>query len=278
MRVGLIGTGAMGEPVGHRLLAAGHDLGVFNRTPERADRLIAAGAQHATTPAEAVRGRDLVLTFLKDGDAVREVLRDAASTLRAGAILADLSTTGPAFVRELHSMVPAGVGVLDAPVLGSRAEAAAGRLQILAGGAPADLELARPVLEALGDVHHVGPAGTGAAAKLVANFALLGTLAVLGESVAFADALGVDRHAALETLSMSPLAEQAAKRQAALGGDSGQPRFTLALAAKDARLIGEAAAAAELSAPVAAAVQAKLDAAVDQGLGGADYTAMLALR
>lgn len=279
MRVGLIGTGGMGEPIARRLLEAGHELRVFNRTSSRTAALVAAGAQPARSPAEAASGREVVLTVLTDAEAVRAVVAGpggAVAGLRPDAVLVDVSTTGPAFARELRDLVPAGVGVLDAPVLGSRAEAAAGALRLLVGGEGRHLARCGEVLEALGTVWHVGPAGAGAAAKLVANFALLATLTALGDAVKLGAALDLDLDTTAAVLGSTPLAEQATKRRAALEGSPGPTRFALALAAKDAELVCAAARAAQVEVATAAVVRDRLEAALSAGRGAHDYTAMLA--
>lgn len=147
----------MGSAIAHRLLDTGHRVTVWNRTADRTAPLVAAGARASPTPA--VPEAEVVITMLTDAAAVREVV--AAAELRPGRVLVEMSTIGPAAVRELR--VPDGVGLVDAPVLGSVAAAWSGQLTVLAGG---DVERARPVLESLGSVRHCGELGGGSAKDL----------------------------------------------------------------------------------------------------------------
>ncbi len=278
MRIGLIGAGAMGRPIGHRLLGLGHEVTVFNRRASRVAPLVAAGAHVAPAPADAARGADAVLTVVSDAAALEAVLAGpsgAASAMAPGAILVDLGTVGPRAAIASRGAVPPGVAVLDAPMLGSLAEAAAGRLRLLVGGDRDDVERGRPILEMLGAVIHVGPAGAGAGAKLVANLALLGTLSVLAECAALADATGLHGDALRDTLAATPMAEQATKRRAALSGDPGPPRFALRHAHKDAELAVETLVGAGREAPVTRATLDRLAAALAAGLGDEDYTTIL---
>jgi 3-hydroxyisobutyrate dehydrogenase-like beta-hydroxyacid dehydrogenase len=161
--------------------------------------------------------------------------------------------------------------LLDSPVLGSLAEATAGTLTLLVGG-PADvLDRCGLVLSPLGEVRHVGALGSGAAAKLVANFALLGSVTLLGEALALADALGIDRDAAWDLLETTPLAAQAGRRRPAIEDGSYPPRFPLRLASKDAELIGSSGLGLRIGRVLAGWFA---DAAAD-GCADLDYTAVL---
>jgi 3-hydroxyisobutyrate dehydrogenase/2-hydroxy-3-oxopropionate reductase len=188
----------------------------------------------------------------------------------------EMSTVGPAAVRRLASLLEPRAGLVDAPVIGSIAEAASGALTIFAGGAPETVDVVDPVLASLGTVLRVGPLGSGAAAKLVANAALLGTLTVLGETLALADALGLSQDTAAAVLATTPLAERAQRQLPLITAGDYPRRFALSLAHKDAELITDACAAAAFEAPALAAARAWLAAAEAEGRGEADYTAALA--
>jgi 3-hydroxyisobutyrate dehydrogenase-like beta-hydroxyacid dehydrogenase len=209
--IAVLGTGRMGSAIARRLLDTGHRVTVWNRTAEKTAPLVAAGARAAPTPA--VPDAEVVITMLTDAAAVREVVTGA--DLRPGCVLVEMSTIGPAAVRDLR--VPDGVEVVDAPVLGSVAAAASGRLTLLAGG---KIERVRPVLEALGSVRHCGDLGSGAALKLVAN-----------DTMVVARAVGVDAEAALAVVGKGALAGAVA-RAGAVGA-----AFPVALAAKDLDLV-----------------------------------------
>jgi 3-hydroxyisobutyrate dehydrogenase/2-hydroxy-3-oxopropionate reductase len=155
-------------------------------------------------------------------------------------------------------------------------EAAAGSLRIFVGGDDEDVERARPVLEALGTPIHVGPLGSGAAAKLVANSTLFGVLGVLGEAIALGEGRGLSRDVVFDVLAVTPVAAQAERRRPALESRSYPRRFSLALARKDADLIAAAAAERSLDLRLAEAARSWLLDADQAGWGDLDYSAVLA--
>jgi 3-hydroxyisobutyrate dehydrogenase/2-hydroxy-3-oxopropionate reductase len=259
MRVAVIGLGAMGSRIARRLLDAGHNVIVWNRTAAKA-----AGFPHvAALPREAAAGADATITMLTDADALREVTRDLETP-----VLIEMSTVGPDAVRELAQRLT----VIDAPVLGSRSEAEQGTLHVFVGATAEQYAQWSPLLSALGTAHHVGPLGAGASAKLVANSTLFGAIGVLGEALRLADRLGLSRDAAFEVLAATPIAAQAERRRPALEANDYPPRFTLALARKDAELVS--ASAPDLR--IAEAARSWLADADDAGWGGRDYSAVLA--
>jgi 3-hydroxyisobutyrate dehydrogenase-like beta-hydroxyacid dehydrogenase len=276
--VAVVGLGGMGSRMARRLLDAGHPVAVWNRTPARAEELAAGGARPAVTPADAARDADAVITMVADPGALQAVTEGtdgiAAGTDQATTVI-QMSTVGPEAISRLAQALPAG-RLLDAPVLGSLAEAEAGELRIFVGGPDELVEEWTPLLSVLGSPLHVGPLGAGSAAKLVANTTLFGTLGVLGETLALADRLGLDRDTAFAILASTPLAAQAERRRPSLEAGEYPPRFSLSLARKDADLIAEAAAAAGLDLLLAEAARSWLREAEEAGLGEADYSAMLA--
>ena len=278
-RIAWIGLGAMGGRMARRLLDAGHQLTVYNRSPERAEPLAAAGAAVAGSPADAARDADVVFTMVTNPEALRAVIGGedgVAAGIRPGAAVIDSSTVGPAEVARIPASLPPGTGVLDAPVLGSTGEAESGELKLFVGG-PAELaERWTPVLEVLGTPQHVGELGAGAAAKLVANSTLFGTLAVLGEAVALGEGLGLSRETLLEVLAVTPIGGQVERRRAVLESiDDPEVRFTLALARKDAGLVTAAAEEAGRELRAAASAERWLADAVEAGHGEDDYSVVL---
>jgi 3-hydroxyisobutyrate dehydrogenase-like beta-hydroxyacid dehydrogenase len=276
--IAFVGLGAMGGRIAGRLLAAGHRLAVWNRTPERTAPLAALGATAAPTPAVAVAGAELVFTMVADPAALRAVTAGPdgiAAGIAPTATAVDLSTVGPAAVAELaNALAPA--TVLDAPVLGSLAEAQAGTLTLFVGGPAAAVDRWAPVLSVLGTVRRVGPSGAGAAAKLVANSTLFGVLGVLGEALALAAALGLSPDAAYQVLAATPLAAQAERRRPAIEAGEFRQRFALSLACKDADLVLAAAEESGVDLRLAAAARSWLADAEAAGRGALDYTAVLA--
>jgi 3-hydroxyisobutyrate dehydrogenase/2-hydroxy-3-oxopropionate reductase len=215
--------------------------------------------------------------MVRDAEALRAVVTGERG-IAAGAppTLIDMSTVGPRAIAWLASAVGEQSAVLDAPVLGSLSEAESGSLTVFVGGAEPLVSRWTPVLRALGTPVHVGPLGSGAAAKLVANSTLFGTITILGEALALADALGLPRDKAFEILAATPIAAQAERRRPALDSGEYPPRFSLSLARKDAELVADAAASAGVDLPVAAAALTWLADAEENGHGDEDYAAVLA--
>lgn len=278
--VAFIGLGAMGGRMAIRLLDAGHRLVVWNRTRARAQPLLDAGATLAESPADAARQAEVVITMVADPAALEAVTSGpdgVLAGLRPGATLIEMSTVGPGAIARLAAHLPPDTGLLDAPVLGSIGEAESGSLTIFVGGSIALAERLMPLLSALGTPLYVGDSGAGAAAKLVANATLITTLGALGEALALAHGLGLSRETAYRILQKTPLGAQAERRREAIETGLYPPRFPLALARKDAALIGEAAAAAGVDLRLTTAAEAWLAEAQTAGLGGSDYAAVLAV-
>jgi len=260
--IACLGLGGMGAPMAGRLLAAGHQVHVWDRTPDRAAALVTAGARAAPTPVRAARGAAVVITMLTDAGAVAGVPfgpDGAAAALAPGTCLVQMSTIGPDEVRGLARRLPGAV-LVDAPVAGSVAEAAAGELVILAGGTAEAIGQSGPVLAALGTVRRCGGLGAGAALKLVLNTALVTSVAALADALAVAAAAGVDRAAALDALAAGPLGG-AVGRATATGAS-----FPVALARKDLDLARRQldGTAAPLAAPVVQAAALALADVPDQ--------------
>jgi 3-hydroxyisobutyrate dehydrogenase-like beta-hydroxyacid dehydrogenase len=273
-KLGFYGLGRMGVPMAARLLEAGHEVRVWNRSPGKAGSLVEAGATEAGSPAEAAAGADVVVTMLADPEAVQEVL--AAADLAAGTTLVEMSTIGPDAVRSLAAGLPDGVHMLDAPVLGSVPQATEGTLKIFVGGDAEVFERCRPVLEAMGRPRHLGPLGAGAAMKLVANSTLGALMTGLAEALALADGLGLEESAVLDILSESPIGVTAKGKRPLIESGVYKPNFTLGLAAKDLRLVTEAAAAAGVELRLAPAARSWLERADEHGYGDLDYLAVIA--
>jgi len=276
--VAVIGLGAMGTRIARRLLAAGHDVSVWNRTAAKMAPLVELGATAATTPADAAVRAEVVVTMVSDAGVLQTVTEGElgiAAGLSGAAALIEMSTVGPAAVSRLASLLPPGVGLLEAPVLGSIDEAESGTLAIFVGGPEALVERWTPLLSELGTPIHVGPLGAGAAAKLVANSTLFGVLGLLGEALTLAEGLGLTRETAFTVLAKTPLAAQAERRRPSIESGKCPPRFSLSLARKDAELITDAAAAAGLDLPLAEVQRRRFIEAERAGWGEEDYSAVI---
>jgi len=265
----------MGRAITSRLLRTGHQVVVWNRSPAPVEGAVEDGAQAASTAADAASRAELIVTMVADPAALSAVTDGPDGVLagaRPGSALLQMATVGPDPVLALARRMPAGVDLVDCPVLGSISEAAEGTLSVFVGGDP---ERGAPVLSSLGRIVAVGPVGAGSAAKLVANSTLFGVLGILGEGLALGDGLGLSRNATWEVLAASPLAAQAERRRGPLEAGESPLRFGLALAGKDADLVVEAAAAAGLSLPLAAAARGWLADAIADGRGDDDYSTIL---
>jgi 3-hydroxyisobutyrate dehydrogenase-like beta-hydroxyacid dehydrogenase len=274
--VAVIGLGGMGSGTARRLLDAGHELIVWNRTPEKAQPLVELGAVAAESPADAARRAEAVITIVADPKALQDVTEGpdgvAAGASEATTVI-QMSTVSPAATSRLASALePIGAALLDSPVLGSLTEVEAGTLKVFAGGPDEVVERWEPLLSVLGAVIRVGPVGAGTAAKLVANSTLLGVLGVLGEALVVAQRLDLPREVTFEVLAQTPLAAQAERRRPAIESGESSKRFALGLALKDANLILEAAGT-ELK--VIGAVREWLADADEASLAEQDYSALL---
>ena len=266
-KVAVVGLGGMGSRVAQRLIDAGHELTVWNRTPAKAEPL---GVPIAATPAEAAASSEIVITMVADPPALRAVT-EGPEGIAAGAdetrTVIEMSTVGPEAIERLASHLSA--QLLDAPVLGSLSEAEAGTLSIFVGGEREPFERHSDLLAVLGNPLYVGPSGSGAAAKLVANTTLINVIGALGEALALAEVLGLSRETAFAVLGTTALAAQAERRRPALESGEFPPRFPLRLARKDADLIAEQG----LDLRVTMAARSWL---AEAGDGNQDYSAVLA--
>jgi 3-hydroxyisobutyrate dehydrogenase-like beta-hydroxyacid dehydrogenase len=240
-RVAFIGLGRMGHGMAGRYLDAGFAVTVWNRSKAKADDLIARGAQWATSPGGAAVDADAVVTMVADDEASREVwlIKDgAAATMKAGMLAIECSTVSHAhalvMARELRSR---GLIYIDCPVTGLPEAAATGRLTLLVGADPADLEKAQPYLAPIGNsIRHFGAVGSGTVFKLINNLLGAVQIASLAEGLAIAEQSGLDMKLVTEALATgavaSPQVIRHSKRMASR--DFSGASFTAALRHKDA--------------------------------------------
>ncbi|MFL5798873.1 MAG: NAD(P)-dependent oxidoreductase [Actinomycetota bacterium] len=277
-RIGFLGLGLMGTPMARRLLGAGHDLTVWNRTTEKAEALSADGAKVAATPAEAAAGNEIVITMLADRDVLEAVLfgpDGATGAFETGMVYVDMSTVGRDAVLAVARRLPEGVEFLDAPVTGSTPRAEAGGLTILVGGPEEAFERVRRVLEVLGKPTRYGGQGAGAAMKLVLNSTLGAVMTGVGEALALGLALGLDKEAVLDALEGSYLSAMVKAKRDMFESGEYPAQFKLSLAAKDLRLVEEAAGRAGRNLTGVATARKTFDEAVAAGLGDDDFGALV---
>lgn len=206
MRLAFLGLGTMGEPMAGRLLAAGHELAVYNRSPQRAAALGAKGARVAADPAAAAAGAEVVIVMVSDTPDVEAVVfgpAGAAEGLAEGAILLDMSTISPSATRDFAGRLASqGARWVDAPVSGGSEGAQKGTLSIMVGGEADDLERLQPVFEVLGStVTHLGSVGSGQLAKAINQVVIAGTYAAVAEGLVLGLKAGIDVEAALKALA-----------------------------------------------------------------------------
>ena len=186
MKIALLGIGLMGFPMGRRLCEAGHTVHVWNRTPAKAERLIAFGATVHPTAAHAVTDVDMVITMLDHGGIVSHVLFElgAADAIPQGTLLVDMSSIKPVEARDHAARLSErGVDYLDAPVSGGTLGAEQGTLAIMAGGKATNFERAMPVLKIFGRPTHVGPIGSGQLTKLANQMIVGATIGIVAEAL-----------------------------------------------------------------------------------------------
>ncbi len=278
--IAFVGLGQMGLPMAGRLLDAGYDdLVVWNRTAEKAAPLVERGARLVDSPAEAARQSEVVITMLSTPEALEEVVfgpGGLAEGMDEGHTLIDMSTVGPDAVRDLAERVPADVDVIDAPVLGSIPQATDGTLKVFVGAEPMLAEEWTPLLETFGTPIYMGPAGSGAAMKLVTNSILGALMSGLAEALTLSDAFALDQSVVLDILAESQIGVIVRSKRDNIESGRFPANFKLSLAAKDLRLVSGIAENAGLALPLATAARAWFELADAQGLGDLDYSAVTA--
>lgn len=183
----------MGKPMATRLLQAGYPLIAWNRTRTKAEVLLPLNARIADEPADAVHDAEIVITMLEAGPIVSEVVDQALSALRPGALFIDMSSTRQSEAQDLHrKLATCGVAFIDAPVSGGVVGAEAGTLAIMGGASTSDFARAEPILKLMGHPTLVGPAGSGQVAKLCNQLIVGGTLSIIAEALLLAQAGGAD--------------------------------------------------------------------------------------
>jgi 2-hydroxy-3-oxopropionate reductase len=281
-RIGFIGLGVMGKPMARNLLNRGFSLVVHSRSRGPVDELAAAGAEVADSPAEVARKARVILTMVPDSPDVIAVLEGSNGVfgaLQPGTLIVDHSTIAPAVARRLAERAKAlGSSMLDAPVSGGEIGAINASLSIMIGGEAADVERARPMLEAMGNperIIHIGVAGSGQLCKVCNQMVIGGTLAAVSEAFSLARKAGVDaarvRAALLGGFASSRVLEAHGER---ILQSNYKPGFRTRLFAKDLRIAADTLSEHETPAPVAAAVQQLVAALMASGKAEVDYSAL----
>jgi 3-hydroxyisobutyrate dehydrogenase len=279
--VAILGLGTMGSGMAANLLKVGYSLNVYNRTAARAQALVDAGARLAASPAEAAKGASVVISMLADDAASREIWLGKNGALEAagqGTILIESSTVSPTWIAELAGAAERhGVGFIDAPVTGSRAQAESGQLTFLVGGSEEMIHAATPVLKAMGkEIVNLGPVGSGAKLKLINNFLCGVQVASLAEGLAWIERSGLDPEKAISFLKTaapgSPLLGAISARMA---GHNYAVNFVLKLMGKDLAYAEAEAARCHVDLTTAKASRGLFEAAVQAGFGEQDMSSVI---
>jgi len=285
MKIGVAGLGAMGGNVAARLMEVGHQVTVWNRTPEKTKALAGAGAKVAGSPAEIADACEAVITLLTDGAAIDAVYNGPGGLLSGnpkGKLFIEMSTVPPKVETDLAPKVRAkGAAFVECPVGGSTTPARQGKLLGLMGAEPADAERAKPILEQLcRKVEHCGPVGAGSAMKLAINLPLMVAWQAYGEAFAIARDVGWEPKRLLDLFVESNGANNAIKMRADMivamleGRDPGPTTFSIANGVKDLRTMIQTGESKGADMPVTKAALASFEEATKNGFGGGDGARM----
>ena len=275
--LGFIGLGAMGGRMVKRLLDAGHAVVGYNRTPAKAQPLVAAGMRLAASPRQTAEASEVVLSMVTNTEALEAIARGpdgVLAGLRPGAVWAEMSTVSPGASRRLAEEARGrGAILLDAPVSGSVLTLEQGQLSIMVGGDAAALERVRPYLLAIGPtITHVGPNGLAVTMKIATNLGLVAQMLAFSEAVLLAEKSGIQRERAVETLLKSVIASPMVKyRGPFVLGMPDTAWFNVPMMQKDVELALELGHQSGVPLPATALCQAMLTAARGLGLGEYDF-------
>jgi 3-hydroxyisobutyrate dehydrogenase len=281
-RIAVLGTGTLGAPIARRLLHAGFRVRVWNRTAAKAAELVADGARTAATPADAVRGADVLITMLTDGAAVKQVMSGptgAFSMLTAGTVWVQMSTVGVEWCDRLAELATRhGVTFVDAPVSGSSQPAEQGKLEILASGAGSQVRRkVEPIFDVLGRrTLWLDRVGDGSRLKLALNNWLAILVEGMAETLSLSDALGLDPHLLPDALCDGPMAsEYAITKAVAMLNAEFVPGFPLRHATKDAELALSTAHRHGLDLPMTSALLPRWHQAIAEDHGDDDVASAI---
>jgi len=275
--LGYVGLGVMGSSVTRRLLDAGHTVHVWNRTREKAEPLLEAGAQWADSPREVAERADIVFTMVTNTAAVRAVFEGddgILAGLTPGKIYVDMSTASPANSRALAEQVEAaGAQMLDSPVSGTSITVDQGKASLMVGGDADAFERAKPILAAIGPkVFHMGGNGTAVGLKIAINLSLAVQMLAFSEGVLLAEKSGIDRERVVEAMLASVIASpMVAYRGPLVLGHPDEVWFDCHMMQKDMNLALEMGRELEVPLPTTAVTNEFLTAANGMGIGDKDF-------
>lgn len=280
MRVGFVGLGTMGGAMAANARRAGFEVSAWNRTPGRAAELEEIGVDIKGSPGAVAAASEIVITIVSDTPDVEAVLFGPGGVVEgagSGSLVIDMSTISPSATRAFaQRLAESGVAMLDGPVSGGSEGAKKGSLSIFIGGDAADLERARPVLESLGTtITHVGPIGSGQAAKAVNQVILAGTYLGVAEGIVLALKAGLDVEQLVGALSGGAAQSWVlANRSGRMLANDYPLGFKVALHRKDLGIALELARESGVSLPVSALCEALEAGLMGQGHADDDMSAV----
>jgi 2-hydroxy-3-oxopropionate reductase len=280
-RIGLVGAGIMGRPMGRNLLRAGFPLTVYDINPTGVDDLVSAGAVASSSPRDVANAVEVLITMLPDSPQVREVYlggKGAFEALRPGWLAVDMSSIDPAVSRELALVASAaGAEMLDAPVSGGDTGAIAGTLSIMVGGSGEAFARALPILSTIGNtIVHVGPAGSGQVVKVCNQIVVAVVIEAVAEALVLGAKAGVDPNLIADVLQGGLAATRVLemRRNNMITGDF-QPGFRVSLHLKDLKNAQELARASGVPLPAASVVEQLMRSMMADGHGDLDHSGLI---
>ena len=281
MKVGIIGTGMLGKAIATRLLKSGYNLTVYNRTKEKTDVLKRLGASVADTPKDVAANSDLVITIVKDADAVKSVAFGENGIIHGkhdGLAVADMSTIDPVSSKEIaKKFQEKGIPMLDTPVMGGPIQAESGELVVMIGGKKEVYEKYKSVFDKIGNkAFYLGENGAGHAMKLAMNLQISMLALALSEGITLTRGAGLDPEIFLQILNSTYFKTgMSINKGPKMIKDDFKPTFTLKMMKKDLDTINQTAKEFNLSLPMTTLANKIYQEAIQNGFGELDYTGIL---
>ncbi len=280
--IGIVGTGMLGEAVGLHLLDAGHEITVFNRTKNKTQKLEAKGAKVVESPRQVAENSELIITVVKDADAVNDVIFGESGIIfgkHDGMCIADMSTVNPNSTKEISKRVYSeGVDYIEVPVMGGPNVAINGKLVVMASGKKEVFERYKQVLENIGEqTFYLGETGTAHSIKLAMNLQIAMLALSLSEGITLTKNAGFDPEVFLRILNSTYFKTGMSENKAfKMIKENYEPTFSLANLKKDLDIINDTADSLETKLPMAEIARKVYDDAVKAGFSDIDYTGIIA--
>ena len=280
-KIGIVGTGILGEAVGLHLMDVGYDVIAFNRTKEKTKKLEKKGARILDSPKQVAENSELVITIVKDANAVREVIFGDSGIIDGkhdGMCIADMSTVNPNATREISKQIrEKGIDYMEIPVMGGPNVAINGKLVIMASGEKEIFEKFKTVFESIAEqTFYLGETGTAHSIKLAMNLQIAMLALALSEGITLTKKAGFDPEIFLKILNSTYFKTGMSEGKAHnMISENVKPTFTLANLKKDLDTINDAAESFDAELPMAKIARKIYADATDAGFGDIDYTGII---